>query len=415
MRDVLDLNLGEPKRSTRYSGEIEQHGNILKKMTDLKEKLNYYNRHICTLCYTFNPEGLHCYGDDDQGRGEGEIFFNKEADKNNAPGFELYLEVRQQEIDRLKGLIESKQTYTDKLTCFIEQKAGQHRYDELKVHTNEYEKFLAYGAGTVPPNLLGDNDVIDLKPASPEERKGYNLYIRKYVERLIEDPTVFYRLIIHNYYGFLCEPAIRLFTKQVNRALKPKDAVEDEVKRIETKFFARNFPNYPERLYPYSIENYLEWESALFNAFINGHDYDFSRRMFSEHEMKAFIHVEQIFEYYKKVLNLKLTNRDQKNVLTGAQFGLDLIRDELHTRLIVIEGKILSKIERWKQGFDKIECAAFCELLFDKKYFVKGSTRIKTVNAFACSKYGNPIKNQLGKTREPARKTHKTLLSNLFK
>lgn len=87
---------------------------------------------------------------------------------------------------------------------------------------------------------------------------------------------------------------------------------------------------------------------------------------------------------------------------------------ELHDRLIELEKRMPKTIDQWKKGIRKIECAAFCELLFEKKYFVSGSTRIKDVNSFSLSRYGVEIKIQLQKSKEKDRKTHKIRLNKFF-
>jgi len=92
-----------------------------------------------------------------------------------------------------------------------------------------------------------------------------------------------------------------------------------------------------------------------------------------------------------------------------------LIKEILQTRLIEIESKISDKIALWKQRKNLIECAAFCQLLYDKKYFEKGSTNRKTVNEFALSKYGTDISTQLGSAKKTDREKHKSLLLRLFK
>jgi len=92
----------------------------------------------------------------------------------------------------------------------------------------------------------------------------------------------------------------------------------------------------------------------------------------------------------------------------------NLIKDELHDRLNQIEEKIEAKISNWKLRIDLIECAAFCQLLFDKKYFVPGSTKRKSVNSFALSKYGTDISIQLESAKNKDRETRKVMLLSLF-
>jgi len=92
-----------------------------------------------------------------------------------------------------------------------------------------------------------------------------------------------------------------------------------------------------------------------------------------------------------------------------------LIREEFHSLILSIESKLKDKIILWKQRKSLIECAAFCELLYTKKYFVADSTRIKSVNCFAIYKYGVDIKIQLSAGKKVARDNHKKLLEYVFK
>ena len=117
---------------------------------------------------------------------------------------------------------------------------------------------------------------------------------------------------------------------------------------------------------------------------------------------------------------------DEKNIFekTKASWALkennlidSYIKSELMDRLAEIEEKISSKIKDWKRKEDKIGCAAFCELLFDYKYFHPGhkKSRIKSLTEFAMLRYDNEIKVQLGGSKKPAREEHKTLLKKHFK
>jgi hypothetical protein len=98
-----------------------------------------------------------------------------------------------------------------------------------------------------------------------------------------------------------------------------------------------------------------------------------------------------------------------------------LIKPELQAqRLPEIEDKVKNKIANWKKRDDLIECAAFCELLYDKLYFnielkLKDQLNRKAINSFALSKYGTDIKAQLqGGEKKKARNNHKKLLSKYF-
>lgn len=86
----------------------------------------------------------------------------------------------------------------------------------------------------------------------------------------------------------------------------------------------------------------------------------------------------------------------------------------LESRLPYVESKILTKIEDWKQGINLIECAAFCEIMFEKKWFNNGLTNRAAPYQFALSKYGANIKNQLLSKSKKNRNTHKSKLQRYF-
>lgn len=90
---------------------------------------------------------------------------------------------------------------------------------------------------------------------------------------------------------------------------------------------------------------------------------------------------------------------------------LEMIEISLRARFSKMEERALSKSGKWES---KIRCAAFLELLFDKKYFTTHTERIRTCNAFAMSRYGKDVKNQLAGTAKKDRDTHKNKLKYLF-
>jgi len=59
------------------------------------------------------------------------------------------------------------------------------------------------------------------------------------------------------------------------------------------------------------------------------------------------------------------------------------------------------------QFFSKIRCAAFCELLWEKRYFSESKNRILSCNNFSKNRYGTDISNSLQKTKEDERNKHK--------
>ncbi|HQS23880.1 MAG: hypothetical protein B7Y11_04990 [Sphingobacteriia bacterium 24-36-13] len=93
----------------------------------------------------------------------------------------------------------------------------------------------------------------------------------------------------------------------------------------------------------------------------------------------------------------------------------NLIKPELiDGRLVEVEYKLKDKIEDWKIGKDKIGCAAFCEMLFEKGYFFKTITERKGPIQFALIRYGIDITVQMGTTKNKDRQLHKGKLKRYF-
>ncbi|HTF27405.1 MAG TPA: hypothetical protein VK625_01100 [Flavitalea sp.] len=260
-----------------------------------------------------SSEGLHVFGETDYYHGVGKLFFSKAIPEGNYD-FEIYLDERQKEINRLKAIIGKQKGYANKLKCFIEARAGQPRFEsfELKVENNDYEKFIANGGGTVPDHLLGNTTEIDLRPSTSDERKCYNLYLYNYVQELIKQPEKFHWLLEVSYKGFLISPAFEAFKKQMQKAFNPTSALATEIRRVEDKFYVNSITNYIENLYPYQVKDIGFWQMSLFNAFLNGYDFDFGRKQLTEHEIQALIHVEHALEYYKQLHELKDTNSKRR-------------------------------------------------------------------------------------------------------
>lgn len=92
-----------------------------------------------------------------------------------------------------------------------------------------------------------------------------------------------------------------------------------------------------------------------------------------------------------------------------------LIKTELiDGRLVEVENKLKDKIEDWKIGKDKIGCAAFCEMLFEKGYFFKKITERKGPIQFGLIRYGIDITVQMGTTKKKDRELHKVKLKRYF-
>lgn len=61
-----------------------------------------------------------------------------------------------------------------------------------------------------------------------------------------------------------------------------------------------------------------------------------------------------------------------------------------------------------------IRCAAFCELLYEKKYLMNTNSRIKTMTTFAKGKYALDISKALATSKNTERNEHKTKVKNNF-
>lgn len=95
--------------------------------------------------------------------------------------------------------------------------------------------------------------------------------------------------------------------------------------------------------------------------------------------------------------------------------SLNLIKDDLRDRFLKVEDQLQKQISRWKAGDDKIECAAFCELLFIKGYFFDaGNKRVSKSAEFALHRYGVDIEIQLQSSKKRDRTAHATRLKNAF-
>jgi hypothetical protein len=81
------------------------------------------------------------------------------------------------------------------------------------------------------------------------------------------------------------------------------------------------------------------------------------------------------------------------------------------------ESKIPDKIKNWRQGTtgSKIECAAYCEYIYEEGYFEKKEDRIKTCKEFAFERYGLNIGPSLGGGEKAKnRKTHYGILKRIL-
>jgi hypothetical protein len=128
----------------------------------------------------------------------------------------------------------------------------------------------------------------------------------------------------------------------------------------------------------------------------------------------SIAHAKELYKFYRWFENnsAKPQNDALKNNLDKDE-SYNLIKPELHRRLEDLEKKVRDEIQNHK-SISRIRYAAFCELLYEHKYFIKGATRIKTLNDFAVSRYGLNIEVQLQASKKVSRAIHKKQLNKLF-
>ena len=127
------------------------------------------------------------------------------------------------------------------------------------------------------------------------------------------------------------------------------------------------------------------------------------------------IRIIKLFHEYK----LKILN-DQADIEKQAQKSefktwKDLVQVAFHKRVEDIEECIHDKVTNWKNGKGKIECAAYCRLIYDNNYFEKESTKVVAPVLYASMKFKIDINNQLQASKKDSLKRHIKLLARLFK
>jgi hypothetical protein len=425
MKNALNLDYSTSASYSVFpSKELEAHGKALLEIDDFKKQLEYYNTHVCSLANSQTAIHLYKYGNYDHWHGHGNVWFKADP-RQQTPELEVFLYERQNELDRLKKRIAREKTYAGKLKAFIEDKAGQIRVDELNAAKNDYLLFSAKGGGIVPNNLLDSYYEIDLSPVTAEQRKAYNEYLYNHVQVIRKNPDHFHRLILRKYEGFISKEAFATLTRQLQNALDPEQTIRYELRRIETKFQLGTMDDYIKTLY-LSATHYCRmpqvWQSCIFNAMVNGLEIDMGNIECDLDDMMQLSHIEDVIDYYQKVLSLKrkpLLNTNSQTTPTktaiGTGNGFQFIRPELHDMIKEVENKMKEKVEKWKTGSAKIECAGFVELLFERRYFEPTKSKVKTMVSFALSRYGSDIEIQLKPAKRVERRTHKQRLLKYFK
>lgn len=91
--------------------DLIEHGRRLLEIPDLRDRLRYYNDNIYSLSFPYNKgfagwnnDGLHVFGEEDDGHGYGEVFFRRN-NRTDPSSLSIYFEERQREVDRVKRLV----------------------------------------------------------------------------------------------------------------------------------------------------------------------------------------------------------------------------------------------------------------------------------------------------------------------
>lgn len=115
-----------------------------------------------------------------------------------------------------------------------------------------------------------------------------------------------------------------------------------------------------------------------------------------------------LYKDYKQHIENKLnTNRT-----FDPEKAMELIEPDLRNIFLEKESQAQNENGGWDS---QIKCAAFCELLFEKKYLINRTNRIKHTHAFFKQRYGGNIEIQLKKGKKSERDKHKLMMANLFK
>lgn len=121
----------------------------------------------------------------------------------------------------------------------------------------------------------------------------------------------------------------------------------------------------------------------------------------------------KLFHEYILKIDQDADNKKQAQKIEN-QTWKDLIRFEFHDLVESIEDRIHDKVTSWKNGKDKIGCAAYCRLIFDNKYFEKESTKVVTPVQYASMKFKIDINIQLQTSKKDSLKKHMNLLAHYF-
>lgn len=281
-------------------------------ITDIRKRLQYYNEHVKSL--TDHATVAQMYIDDvDQSY---KVFCNcndceKLPDYN--PDDELiYLEERAKEFNRIKTAIDNCNSYFDKLNCLFTIKAGRIDLDRLQIwqnvpldrHDPEWRR-----------NYLDTTPQINLDPKTPDEIESHNLLIKEHLLHSISVQGQY----THPYDNFVVTHAKAAFEKKFIKAINPGQLIDEQIAKIEKHF---NYPELSEYHKIFNGNNIGINQSSLFNFLAKGNDFDYSEGKLYVYHLSQIIHVEQILEFYKYLLNL----RSQTLVTPTKDFSEDEIK-----------------------------------------------------------------------------------------
>jgi|GEM_PF-5908783 len=373
--ESLEYKEVSPSRSP--SKELLEKVEEMDRIADFKERIQYYNDHICSLAYSQTGSDLDKYG------------YNNGIGNNMLEGIseeqiDLFIEVRETEVKRLKSLIDSQKEYSNKLKSFIEGRAGQINLEHLKVYDSGFVKDLMTG------DAKGPKIAIDLGPADAEEKLAYNQYLKEYVETLIGNKTDFSFLYQARYNGFDFAFAKEAFQKQMKTSVNQAGTLNNKLQTIEMLYNLNTPGDYMALVYKLDDEDLRKWESALFKHFINGGEYDYRIKKLTVESVKRICHVQQVFEFYKWLTYNKAGTLKSKNVTS---YSIDSFIEHPNI-LSLYENNLNKNGVDFKIRGGKVKCAAFCLFLLSGKVAKREATQADAIK-FAQAKYGIDIANTI--------------------
>lgn len=302
INNIFSLENNNSFSSFKISEKLLRNAQQINDLSNVRDKLQFYNDNICSLSNDFYGGEIYEYGNTEYyWRGQGKLLFK--ALPNDAI-FEVYLDVRSGEIKRLRDLISSQSRIIEKLKILFEKRAGQTFFNNeaCKVYTNEYITFLRNGAGRIPDNLQEFEIDLSYLPTK-EDTQDYNQYLYDFYFKFLDNEFLQPIINTYEYNGFNYKLAVEGFKVQLKNALDFQKSLNNEIRRIEL-FFPLN--DYNNIIYSYYESNRsFQWQCALFNGFVNGLQYDFARTKLEVQQIKDLIHIQQVFKYYKILLEFR--------------------------------------------------------------------------------------------------------------